>query len=476
MTWAPHMWPFAKVHPVNGMPSPAGVQAAAMTFCADKPKTGVWLEQGLGKSVIDLAMFASDLQHDRVDAHCIIAPNYLKSNWDDEANLWRVGVPLITWPTQVHSSQIKKPHIFVINYEAAQQSGGDYLEGLLKKNRYSMTLDESTAIKNFKGITTLAVRRLAAECSIRRSLTGTPMPQNVMDLWSQLRFLGQINGVNPYQFRNQFAVMGGYMGKQIKGVRNEEELQKILDRCVFRALKRDWWKDMPEKIYVPIEMEMTKKQRAAYQSMLDDFYYEVCQDDAIYADQVIHMKIKLQQISRGFILDKDNDRVVELMPPKENPAVRVVKAAIEDTPGKVIVAAHHVYSVEMLTEQLKGFGVVTMRGGMQTEEVAAVKRQFNEDPNTKVIVGMDSVMFRGHTLIGTEKDRCATTIFFENSYRREVRDQLEDRNHRFGQDRGVRYLDLFCSREDRAIVDAIQNKRNLEEAIVNAVRAFPRAA
>lgn len=472
------------------------VQIEALNKREGKNNFGFFLEQGLGKTGLDLACFAHDLANEKVDAHIVTAPNYLKSGWEDGVAEWGLDVPVLMWPSQATKSQQsafvrgveevtkkKKPHLIVLNSEATISSGGNFIYDQIRESglRYSATLDESSFIKGFNKPISKRTREIFTPCEIHRELCGTPMPQNVMDWYAQLRFLRELNGWNPYQFRNKFAVMGGYMGKVVKGVRDEAELHEILNRCSFRALKKDWWEDMPEKMYMPpLEFEMLPKQWKAYQEMLTDFYYEVKGDaalheeDAIFANQVIHMKLKLQQISRGFIMDKDNDRVIELMPPKDNPALKVTKQWLEGTTGKVLIAAHYNYSVNMLEAALKDYGFLVMRGGMSTPEMKALKDQFNNDRSIKGMIGMDAVMARGHTLLGTEDMRCNNTLFFENSYNKEVRDQLEDRNHRWGQDRGVGYWDLFCCPEDKACVLALQQKQNLIDAVVNAVRSFPK--
>lgn len=466
MAWQPHMWGLSR--------APYAVQSEAMTRSHGKRKFGFFLEQGLGKSAVDFAKFMEELDSGVVDAHIIVAPNYLKSGWRAEAADTGFPYPIITWPKVVTLEQAKKPHVFVTNSEGMLSSGGAYLEELLqsKDRRYSVTLDESSFIKNYSGKVSKTTRQICYHATTKRQLCGTPATQSVMDWYPQLRFLGEVEGWNPIQFRNHFAKMGGFMGKKVTGYYNEPELHEILNRCSFRAMKKDWWDDMPEKIYnPPLEFEMTKKQAKAYDVMLNDFYYEVAEDDGVFANQVIHMKLKLQQISRGFIIDRDNDRILETVPLKDNQAVKVTKQWVENTPGKVLIAVHFKPSLALMEEAFKDDGFLVMRGGMDEDEMGALKAQFNGDRTIKGMIGMDAVMARGHTLLGTEDMRCSNTLFFENSYNLETRSQLEDRNHRFGQDRAVGYYDLFCGQEDRNVVLALQQKQDMVEAIVNAVRA-----
>lgn len=471
--WSPKAWPFPNKHPINQMDAPDALQTAALTFGADRDNVGYWFEQGLAKTVTDLANFMYDVHMDAVDGGIVTVPPYLKGNWRDEAALWGFPYPVVVWPDRIPTAVAKRPHLFIINYEAYHQSGGEYLEEIIGQRRYSMTLDECSGIKNFNGVLSKTVRQISYGCTIHRALSGTPMTQNVMDLYAQLRFLRELNGVNPYQFRNHFAIMGGFKGKQIKGVKNEEELHKLLDRCVFRALKRDWWKDAPEKIYEQREIGMSPKQLAQYKSMLGEFFVQVARDEAVFANQVIHMKRKLLQISRGFIIDTDNSRTLELVPPKENPALKVLKETLDTIPGKTIIFCNHTYSIDMLERELKDRGLVAMRGGMPDATKDAIKAQFNNDKETRIMLMMLN-MAKGHTLIGNAEDRCTTSIYWENDYNLENRIQSEDRNHRRGQDKNVLYLDFFCSPEDKVINEALQYKTNLVEAIVNAVRRYPK--
>lgn len=468
------VWPFKRP------PYPA--QAAALAKLGDFSEAGYWMEQGLGKTDVDLAHFIGSLEADKVDAQIVLCPNYLKSGWEENAinaGLNMDEVPMYFWPNVQKSNMDKirrKPHIIVMNMEAILQTGGRWLEEQLPRARYKITIDESSSIKKHNGITTSRAMQLARQCPIRTTLSGTPMPLNVGDIWSQMRFMRKLEGVNYYSFRNRYAVMGGYMGKVIKGVRNEEQLHRLMDEAIFRALKKDWWDGCPDKIYPPpLEFEMTPAQKSAYRTMALEFYYDdgSMKDggEGIFANMAITAMIKLQQITRGFI--KDGDRIIELVTPVNNPAIKTTLRYLDTVPGKAIIFAHHTYSVNALSEALRDRGVVTLRGGMSQEQIKEAKAQFNGNPVVRYLVGQSSVTQKGHTLLGgPDNDRCSTSLFYENTYNKETRDQSEDRNHRYGQDKNVVYQDLFGSKEDRKMIDAFQHKQNVIDAVLNAIRAL----
>lgn len=418
--WAPRDDPFA-------------VQVAAWGAGRDRDRFGYWLEQGLGKTSLDLADFAYHLGRGRVDSHLVVAPTYLASGWRDEVRKQGIDVPVFLWPNFPSEREQREPHIAVIYPEACLYSGGERVDEMIRSRPYMFTIDESSMIKTHTGRWSKRLMEWRTHTPVMRSLTGTPMSQSVMDLWAQLRFCGAIEGWNPYQFRNHFAVMGGYMGRQIlpgpAGYRNVEELHSLMDGHVFRATKEDWWDDCPEKIYPPpVEYEMTKTQRRVYEDMRRDFVAELdARGTQVTVDQAVHMRLKLQQISRGFVYGEDGS-VHHVVDPGRNPSILATRAAVEVTRGKVLIFAHYVRSCGLLRDAFRDMNPAVLTGGMDAEEVAREKLRFNEDPDCRVFILQDQVGARGHTLLGGPgDDRCSTTLFYENSYSLETRSQAEDR-------------------------------------------------
>jgi len=276
--------------------------------------------------------------------------------------------------------------------------------------------------------------------------------------------------MNPYAFRNRFAVMGGYMGRAVKGVRNEEELHTILDRCSFRALKKDW-SDLPEKIPRPIKLEMTDNQRKHYREMLQDFYTMV-EEQEFTADMVITQMDKMRQITSGILMDGDSYKLID--PIGNNPKAKAAADIIETGSSKVIVVHFYRQMGFELLEFFKkrGFNPSYIRGGMKPEALICEKHKFNNDPTSRVIVCQIQSSYQAHTLLGGEgNDRCSTTFFHDFTFSLLQRAQMEDRNHRGAQDRAVLYYDPIMSPIDQVQVDAIARKQDLAARVVDAVRA-----
>lgn len=449
------------------------VQTEARKRAAGRSGYAYFMEQGLGKTGTTITEYLDEKEAGRVDFLCVVCPNSLKSTWEEEIKEWTTELTVKTWPEYDPRKSREQPHVFLMNYEALIQTGFEAAMRFLQSGRVMLVLDESHRIKSHTAQTAKKALICTKYAKIRRVLTGTPLGQNVMDLWPQLRFIGELDGVNPFAFRNHFAVMGGYMGKQVTGYKNEAELHKLLDSCSFRALKKDWLKDLPEKLPpVTRDVQMTSEQLMTYQEMKEDFYTMV-QRHEISADQVINQMERLAQIGRGFLYD-ETGKAIELVKPELNPCYKELQAIREQVLGKTIIITVHRYATMMLMDLMPDAAFIIKEGLMKERgtSVEEQKARFNNDPKCRDIIVQISVGALGHTLLGGPgDDRCSTTIFYENSYNLIDRKQGEDRNHRIGQDKGVSYFDLAASPIDRKVIKALQRKQEIVKAIIDAVKA-----
>lgn len=453
---------------------PRAVQAEGMRRAKGRKKFGQWLEQGMGKTALDLNEF---IESDDTDIQIVICPNSFVGDWVLAPDEW--GVPWI--PTGLRKrdpfpADDQEYGLYVINYELARDKEFNRkLQKFMERRRCKLTIDESTAAKNPRSLTSRGLIELAKRAVMVRELNGTPLTQDVTDYYGQLRLLGQLQGMEPVVFRNRFAEMGGFFGKQIVGTRNEQELGRILDGCTFRALKKDWRKDLPPKIYVPVHLEMTKRQRGHYALMMEEFY-TIVEGEEITTNMVLTQMGKLRQISSCMLMRDGEHWSFE--EPKDNPKLKATLDIGATCPGKMIVSHFYKPSGEMLFDALTkaGYNPARIQGGMKPEAILEQKRMFNGEPSCRALVGQQDATGRGHTLIGegTGRNRCATTVFFENDFSYYWRSQMEDRNYgRDEEDLGTTVYDLITSPMDQKGVQILTGKKdlaNMMDDIVAEVR------
>ena len=444
---------------------PYEVQAEAIRKAAGRRGFGFFMEMGLGKTATAYAEFANLLESDLVDTMVVVCPQSLKQVWVDEAEEWELGYGVETWPKPREDVPW---HVLAINYEALIGAGGRYLDNFmgnpLRDNRVYLVMDESIHVKNPRAKRTKRMIALAAKAEYVRVLSGAPIVQSPLDLWGQMRCIGELKGVNPYAFRNRFCSMGGYMGKQIVGARNEEELTGIIEDHSFRAKKSNWT-NLPEMLFNIRNYKLTGEQSRQYLEMKDQLVLNV-KDEVITAPMVITQMMKLQQISSGFVIDEQGS-TIELVEEKNNPKLKLTSEIVEELDSKVIIFAFYKNSIKMLTEL---FDCACITGNQSPEVQTAEKLSFNEG-SKKVMVAQLTAGKYGHTLLGTKEMPCHTSIFFENNYDLDARIQAEARNHRHGQHYPVTYVDLVGTQLDKKIVSALQKKQKMASAIVDAVRS-----
>ena len=443
---------------------PLKVQSAAMEAANGNKGFGYFLEPGMGKTGTVMAEFKNCLDDNLVDLMVVLCPNNLRSNWAAEADKMGLGLEVAIYPEPA-----PKTGMWVINYEKLVSSAFDSIFEQIRYRKFYMVADESHRIKNFKAKVTKSAIFLFDCATVKRVMTGTPVANNVVDLWAQLRAVG-CHGAHrsPYTFRNRFGVMGGWMGKQIIGTQREDELEKILEDSSFRAKKKDWMAHLPPKAYYVLNYEMNPAQKRWYSTILKDRVI-LTDTNEITAQMVITALMKAQQVTSGFMID-DAGQVVDLCP-KGNPKIDAVVEALEDISGKVLIFAHYQHTVNLLEAALGAHEPLVIRGGMKREDVKDIVDAFNKIGSRRVLIAQTATAKEGLTLLGTDEVKCSTTFYVENTYSIIDRTQSEDRNHRHGQTADqVSYYDLVGSPIESKIIQALQSKSDLVKMVMEAIR------
>lgn len=487
------------------------VQRRALLEAGDKDGYAYFLEQGLGKTRVVLYEFHDKVNRDLCDVLFMVVPRSLRGGWRDEHDEIGLKYPVILVESdkktyarlnELDKQRRRQPVVIVCHYEQVQTHGLRILEKLLLNNRrIYLGLDESVRIKKHSSVigdvlVNIAngkkwVRLTAKKRELRdgdypavpfrRVLSGTPAPQGPHDLWNQFRFLGKMFKTPYFAFRNMYCKMGGYMGNQILGAQNLDILRIRTGDFAFRAKKVDWT-DLPAKLNaLPREVELTPEQKRAYLEVMHDFVIEFGPDDFLTVEMAITVKGKLQQICSGWVYDNEK-QVREIVPLDRNPKLNEAADLVNDIipAGKIIVFFFFRPTRAYLAQlaEREGWGHIFLEGKDENgkkigdEEFDRRKREFNTNDDIKVAFCQIDSVKEGHTLLGTKNFPCHNTLFLENTYSLYARSQGEDRNHRHGQKYPVTYHDIVTSKEDKAIIKALQRKGNLQEAILSEFTAY----
>lgn len=359
--------------------------------------------------------------------------------------------------------------ILVINTEALSTGDKAYKFVSLfmrQHKRVYWALDESTSIKNPEAARTKNTIDLSREAAFRRIMTGLPSPKTPMDLYSQAEFLWPgLLGQSWYAFRARYAKLREMRlpGRPrpivvIDGFKNLDELQDRTKPWSYRVTK-DECLDLPPKVYMRRDVELTSEQARIYNEMKEFAIAELAGGGTISSSSVITRMIRLQQVTCGHVMD-DTGEVRDV----DSNRISILMDVLEEASGKVIIWSRFrpdvTKIVAAITEEYGADSVVQFHGGNSSTRHIDSER-FQKDERVRYMV---ATYAGGHGNTWTAAD---TVIYYSNSFNLEERMQSEDRAHRAGQtaDR-VTYVDLVSPGTfDEKVLAALREKIDLASAI-----------
>ncbi len=225
-------------------------------------------DMGLGKTIQTLAMLASVNAEVGKATHLLVVPNSLLYNWEREAKRFAPSLKILR---HIGTNRARGTAHFgyyqiVMTSYGTLRSDEEMFQGF---EFHYVILDEAHAIKNHTSSTARAAMGIKAKH--RLSLTGTPVENNLMELWSQMNFLNPgLLGSIAY-FRNEYAI-------PIEKNANHERmarLQKRIKPFLLRRLKSEVAADLPDRSEQVVFCEMSQDQQEVYERIKTQYRLEV---------------------------------------------------------------------------------------------------------------------------------------------------------------------------------------------------------
>lgn len=411
-------------------------------------------EQGLGKTFVAIEAFRKLLEEGRADKLLVVCPNSLKRNWVAELQKFapNVSVDLVEGPPRARRNAFasSKSRVVITSYETARAET-TALSALCQRQRTALVLDESHAAKNWKSLTSTAMRAVAPHANFRWLLSGTPVTNTANDLYTQVQILEP--GASPLGSAEAFSA-------QLEADPSAAFAQSTFDRLILRRTKEQCL-DLPDKSYHDVRVELPGWQRRIYDQMRDEMVSEIQglsgEQYRAYAATALSKLTRLIQIaSNPSLIFPDLDRV-----PAKFEALDGLIADILSVPGrKVILWSNYIRTIEDLLRRFEGS--VAIYGATAAEERQKIARRFQEDPDTRLLIANPAAAGTGFTLTAA-----SYTIYESLSWRYDHYAQSQDRNHRIGQEMPVTYLRLLAANTiEEAVVSALQRKSALARGLL----------
>lgn len=356
------------------------------------------------------------------------------------------------------------------------------LESVRRFGPEVVVVDESHRIKSASSNASRLLARIAMIVPRRIILTGTVMPHSPLDVFGQWRFLDptafgrQGRRATFEEFRRRFAVMGGYMGHEVVGFKNLDEMQDIMAQRAAVATKADAL-DLPPTTDVTVPVTLTPREGKAYRDMKDALAAQVGTSEApgplASAGNRLTQMLRLRQITSGHLPD-DQGAVHDLGGSK----VATIRSIIEDTllgENRIVVFGFFTQEIEDLRAALtarppRPTVVEVIAGGTPAEERAAIRRRFKDvegHPERIVLVAQIKTL----SLAVNELVTASHAIFGSLSQQRDDYVQARDRLSRIGQTRPVTFWHAVApGTVDAVILQSHRERTDLETAMLRHIR------
>jgi SNF2 family DNA or RNA helicase len=321
-------------------------QNSALNVVLNKKKCALFLDMGLGKTTTTLTAIHDLYYNFSVERILIIAPLKVANNvWHKEAQKWEhlqeLDIAIATGSVNERLSAINSNKtITLINKEN--------VPWLIEKCKWKwdmVVIDESSSFKSARAKRFRALKKVMKHIRSIVLLSGTPSPNGMMDLWSQMYLIdqGERLGRTITNYRQRFFVPDGYMGYnyKLKPGAKEQIMELIKDVCV--TMTAEDYLELPECINVNEFIELPDKAKQQYKELEKEFIISL-DDIDIESPSKAALGNKLLQICNGSVYDSEKN-VHEI----HNEKIERLKEIIEDNPGEnFLVAYNYKHDLEKL--------------------------------------------------------------------------------------------------------------------------------
>jgi non-specific serine/threonine protein kinase len=418
-------------------------------------------DMGLGKTIQALALLQLK-QKEKTNASLIVTPTSVLDNWQHEIKRFTPDLSVLIYSGNNRHRYIKDFKLYDIILTSYALLWRDY-NHLSQIQFYYMILDESQKIKNPGSLTARCARGLHA--AHRIVMTGTPLENNILEIWSQFQFLnpGMLGSLQ--SFKENFVLPIEKESNHGKA----ERLRNIIYPFILRRTKDEVAKELPPKIENVVYCTMDEKQEKIYNKWRDYYRVSILQQIEHQGFSSSTMKIlegltKLRQIS--------------IHPRMIDPKYKHSSGKFEHLIDTIEDISQEGHKVLIFSQFVKMLWII--RGYLDQEHYPYAyldgktrKRQkqidkFQNDPDIKIF--LISLKAGGTGLNLTAADY---VIHVDPWWNPAVELQATDRAHRIGQEKKVFVYKLITSTTvEEKILELQKHKKELTKNIITTDSTF----
>lgn len=355
----------------------------------------LFMEMGTGKTKVALDLMAD--RQKKVEMNVWVCPCSLKATIEEERQKWHPELSL----TVVGVESIGASDRIFLNLLNAMAP---------HNNRVFLVVDESLKIKNIKAKRTKRLLELSNYASYKLILNGTPLSKNILDLYSQMRFLSdKILPENWYSFRDMYCEYWktGVRAGRIKRTCNVSNLISRISPYVYDAslnlgVGQSHWSH---------GYSLTREEQDAYEQVKEEILMDCCEDSDINFYRLVTACLR-------FLYSCESKKMA-------------VDECIEQTEGKCVVFVRFLNSIPA--------NALRITGDMGIDERAEVIDSFRAGKEKALWITFGCGAF------GLNLQFCHNLIFADRTWDYAQMEQAEARVYRLGQEEHVDYHTVYCS-------------------------------
>ena len=399
-------------------------------------------EMGLGKTIQTIAFLLSNKDKKSI----VITPTALIYNWKNElekfAPTLKVGL--------LHAAKSEREKILdnIDNYDVILTTYTTYKNDIDKYKNINFDyciIDEAQNIKNPDAIITKAIKNVNAK--VRFALTGTPIENNLMELWSIFDFIMPGYLYNKSKFKSIF----------VNNDKNIIELKNLIKPFILRRTKKEVITELPDKIEQKIIIDLEKEHKRAYKGYVNLITRKIKENNQDNIT-VFSYLTKLRQLCLSPELMVKNYQ-------GRNSKLDVLINIINDSSDeKILVFSQFTKVLEVIGKRLneENISYSYLDGKTSAKDRVKLVEEFNTNNNKAFLISLKA----GGT--GLNLTSANIVVHFDPWWNPAVEDQASDRAHRIGQKNVVNVIKLIAkgTAEER-VINLQETKKELIEDVIN---------
>ena len=452
-------------------------QAIAEEFLKSHPRCCLFLDMGLGKTVVTLTEISRQVWEEfSLNKVLVAAPiRVAEDTWTRESAKWdhlqglRVSKVLGTAKQRIKALQTPAD-VYVINRENVTWLVEYYgmrwpFDGLV--------LDELSSFKNAGSKRWKSIRKVIRMCKVVIGLTGTPAPNGYIDLWPQIYLIdgGQRLGKTLTAFRQRFFRPGRGKGHVVYEWRinpgAKEEIDHLLsDICL--SMSKDDWLEMPDLIFNDVVVRMDSKARKLYDEferekvlpLLEGLVIESVDDadNFVAGTTAAAVHNKLLQMANGAVYD-DEGGVFHIHDAK----LDALEEIVEGNPGQPLLV-FYAYKHDLERIKTRFADAVTLNEG-DTQDIIS---RWNAGQIPMLLCHPASTAFGLNLQEGGH-----IAVWFGLTWNLELYTQANCRLYRQGQEHSVIIHRILCENtQDERVLKALDQKDATQKSLLEALKHY----